>query len=160
MNASFTLTLTLTLPLADGPPAAEPPAQALQQLQGRTLRRVVVVDDNADAGVSLAAALESRGHRVTLFEDAEALLAAPELGAVDAFVLEIGLPRIDGYQLARRLRHSKRGRTALLIALAGYGQAHDYTLSKAAGSDHHLVKPADLDQLERILESVPAAQQH
>jgi PAS domain S-box-containing protein len=148
---------TLTLPVAEVPAAAEAPAHELQQLQGRTPRRVVVVDDNADAGVSLAAALESRGHHVTLFEDAETLLAAHALGPVDAFILDIGLPRIDGYQLARRLRQSEPGRPALLIALTGYGQAHDYTLSKAAGFDHHLVKPADLDRLETLLRDRVAA---
>ena len=111
----------------------------------------MIVDDNRDAGGSLAAALEARGHGIALFDDAQALLDAPELGPVDAYILDIGLPGIDGYQLARRLRQHGPCPQALMIALTGYGQAHDFTLSKAAGFDHHLVKPADLGQLERIL---------
>ena len=86
--------------------------------------------------------------------DAEALLAAhaaPAAQASEVYILDIGLPRIDGYELARRLRQRPASRGALLVALTGYGQAHDFTLSKGAGFDHHLVKPANLDQLERIL---------
>ena len=148
-------TFTLTLPLAAAPAAFDAAGQHPQPADAAP-RRVVVVDDNRDAGVSLAAALESRGHEVRLFEDAESLLAA-DSGPVDAYVLDIGLPRIDGYQLARRLRQAGPCPQALLIALTGYGQAHDFTLSKAAGFDHHLVKPADLDALERLLRAGPAA---
>ncbi|HBI69362.1 MAG TPA: hybrid sensor histidine kinase/response regulator, partial [Massilia sp.] len=101
-----------------------------------------------------------QGHTVALFDDAEALLAATGPAAdaanadsadADVYILDIGLPRIDGYQLARALRQRPGSRDALLIALTGYGQAHDFTLSKGAGFDHHLVKPANLEQLERIL---------
>ncbi|MET0980642.1 MAG: ATP-binding protein [Telluria sp.] len=144
---------TLTLPLAEAPALSGTAVGAQPGLQqaGHTPRRIVVVDDNRDAGVSLAAALESRGHQVALFEDAESLLAEESLERVDAYVLDIGLPRVDGYQLARHLRLGGPCPQALLIALTGYGQAHDFTLSKAAGFDHHLVKPADLDELERLL---------
>ncbi|HAV37398.1 MAG TPA: hypothetical protein DCX52_13780 [Massilia sp.] len=86
-----------------------------------------------------------------LFLRAEALLAAPAAQASEVYILDIGLPRIDGYELARRLRQRPASRGALLVALTGYGQAHDFTLSKGAGFDHHLVKPANLEQLERIL---------
>jgi len=115
---------------------------------------ITVVDDNRDAGTSLAAALEAQGHSVRFFDDAETLLAAGGGGEADAYILDIGLPRIDGYQLARALRARPASRDALLIALTGYGQAHDFTLSKGAGFDHHLVKPANLAQLERILRRV------
>jgi CheY-like chemotaxis protein len=95
-----------------------------------------------------------------LFGDAETLLAAGFHADVDAYILDIGLPCIDGYQLARELKQRGKTESALLVALTGYGQAHDYTLSKAAGFDHHLVKPADLEQLERILVSASMAQHH
>jgi CheY-like chemotaxis protein len=149
-------TFTLSLPVVEAPDLrAAPDAQA--QALPWTPRRIVIVDDHRDAGASLAAALEARGHSVVLFDDAQALLDAHMAHnahdgcPVDAYILDIGLPGIDGYQLARRLREAGPCPHALLIALTGYGQAHDFTLSKAAGFDHHLVKPADLGQLDRIL---------
>ncbi|KQQ97517.1 hypothetical protein ASF77_06175 [Massilia sp. Leaf139] len=148
---------TIALPLI-APPALEAAAGAGAGAQPQPVapRRIVIVDDNRDAGASLASALEARGHGIALFDDAQSLLDAAELGPVDAYILDIGLPGIDGYQLARRLRQNAGGAQALLVALTGYGQAHDFTLSKAAGFDHHLVKPADLEQLDRILAAVPA----
>jgi len=141
---------TITLPAIAAPAAgATAPAQA-PRVAGLP-QRIVIVDDNRDAGASLGAALEARGHRIALFDDAQSLLGAANPGPVDAYILDIGLPGIDGYQLARRLREAGPSPQALMIALTGYGQAHDYTLSKAAGFDHHLVKPADLEQLEGIL---------
>jgi PAS domain S-box-containing protein len=141
---------TLSLPVIEAP-AVQVPADGATQGGDVAPRRIVIVDDNRDAGASLAAALEARGHGIALFDDAQSLLDAQELGPVDAYILDIGLPGIDGYQLARRLREHGPCPRALLVALTGYGQAHDFTLSKAAGFDHHLVKPADLGQLERIL---------
>jgi len=148
-GSTFTISLPTiaapaeTAPGGDSGTAPAPAAAAAQD--------IVVVDDNRDAGASLAAALEAQGHTVSLFDDAEALLAAGDEVRADAYILDIGLPRIDGYELARRLRQRPASRAALLVALTGYGQAHDFTLSKGAGFDHHLVKPANLDQLERIL---------
>ncbi|THC46700.1 ATP-binding protein [Massilia sp. Mn16-1_5] len=143
---------TLRLPTIEAPALhAAGDGQARDAEQPSTPRRIVIVDDNRDAGASLAAALEARGHCIALFDGAQALLDARDLGPVDAYILDIGLPGIDGYQLARRLRQDGPCPESLLIALTGYGQAHDFTLSKAAGFDHHLVKPADLGQLERIL---------
>ena len=147
LGSSFTIFLPTVAAPAESAPAdagaASAPADA-------AALRITVVDDNRDAGASLAAALEALGHTVTLFDDAEALLAAAEPPA-QIYILDIGLPRIDGYELARRLRRRPGSRDALLVALTGYGQAHDYTLSKGAGFDHHLVKPANLDELGRIL---------
>ena len=149
-------TFTMSLPTIAMPADAAAGAcsgQAAPAAAARPLR-IAVVDDNRDAGASLAAALEAQGHAVALFDDAEALLAAhaaPAPQPCEVYILDIGLPRIDGYELARRLRQSPASRGALLVALTGYGQAHDFTLSKGAGFDHHLVKPANLDQLGRIL---------
>ncbi|MBD8533272.1 MULTISPECIES: ATP-binding protein [unclassified Massilia] len=155
-GSSFTITLpTMAAPAAHGMANPLDTADAGVQTAPSTPRRIVIVDDNRDAGASLAAALEARGHGIALFDDAQSLLDAQELGPVDAYILDIGLPDIDGYQLARRLRQGGAHPGALLVALTGYGQAHDFTLSKAAGFDHHLVKPADLDQLERILRDAP-----
>ncbi len=151
---------TITLPTIAAPALPQAPIEQAPQTPAPAApaqpRRIVIVDDNRDAGASLCAALEARGHTVTLFEDGHALLDAARLGPVDAYILDIGLPGIDGYQLARRLRMRGVAPHALLIALTGYGQAHDYTLSKAAGFDHHLVKPAELDHLDRILATASA----
>ncbi len=71
----------------------------------------------------------------------------------DAFILDIGLPGMDGYELTRRLRADPATAKALIIALTGYGQEHDRILSKTAGFDHHLVKPVDLQKLNELLSS-------
>jgi CheY-like chemotaxis protein len=116
----------------------------------RSPRCIVIVDDNVDAGEALAALLELDGHTVTVHHDADSALADVDAGAdADAWLLDIGLPRIDGYELARRLR--ARRPHALLIALTGYGQADDRERSRAAGFDHHFVKPVEPEALERVL---------
>jgi PAS domain S-box-containing protein len=115
---------------------------------------LMIVDDNLDAAQSLAALLEAVGHQVTVLEDADsALLAAADI-RVQVFILDIGLPGMDGYELARRLRALPATAGAAIIALTGYGQAHDRVLTKAAGFDHHFVKPIDIQQLAKVLEQV------
>ena len=114
-------------------------------------RRLVVVDDNIDAAQSLAMLLEASGHAVTVFETARAALDMATKLKPDALILDIGLPDMTGYDLARRLRAMPELDGVLLIALTGYGQAGDREESKAAGFDHHLVKPADPRRLEALL---------
>ena len=115
---------------------------------------LMVVDDNVDAAQSLAGLLEAVGHRVVVTDDADSALASPDKSEVQVFVLDIGLPGMDGYELARRLRAEPETRNAVLIALTGYGQAHDRILTKAAGFDHHFVKPVDVDALTAVLTRV------
>lgn len=104
--------------------------------------RVMIVDDNAMAADLLADVLELSGlPRPAVFHHPSPALEAALKGDFDAFVLDIGLPDIDGYDLARRLRASPNSRNALLIALTGYGSDEARQLSMAAGFDHHLVKP-------------------
>ena len=114
----------------------------------------MLVDDNLDAAQSLAGLLEAVGHRVIVTDDAANALALPEKAAVQVFILDIGLPGMDGYELARRLRADSATMHAVLIALTGYGQAHDRILTKAAGFDHHFVKPIDTDALSKVLTGV------
>jgi PAS domain S-box-containing protein len=115
---------------------------------------LMIVDDNLDAAQSLAVLLEACGHKVTVTEDAgSALMAAVDI-PVQVFILDIGLPGMDGYELARRLRAEPSTADAVIIALTGYGQAHDRVLTKAAGFDHHFVKPIDTEQLSKVLEQV------
>ena len=116
--------------------------------------RLMIVDDNVDAAQSLASLLETKGHQVIVVGDAESALANAGIEAIQVFILDIGLPNIDGYELARRLRAMPQTSNAVLIALSGYGQAHDRVLSKAAGFDHHFVKPSDTQALTKILNQV------
>lgn len=113
--------------------------------------RIMIVDDHVDGMRSLAAVLEEEGHEVLMAEDGASGLRTASDRAIDTFILDIGLPDMDGYELARRLRASKGGRNAQLIALTGYGQSQDRLLSKAAGFDYHFVKPVDISALTKVL---------
>jgi CheY-like chemotaxis protein len=104
----------------------------------------------------LAELLRSQGHYVVVAEDADRALSSLDKGRTQLFVLDIGLPGIDGYELARRLRSDAATADAVIVALTGYGQAHDRVLSKAAGFDHHFIKPADMTQLEEVLKKIAA----
>jgi PAS domain S-box-containing protein len=122
--------------------------------------RVMIVDDHLDGAQTLAALLEAQGHDVVVAEDGASGLALAAERATDVFILDIGLPDIDGYELARRLRAGGAGRGALLVALTGYGQAHDRLLSKVAGFDHHFVKPVDIAALNAVIVDWQGAQLH
>jgi CheY-like chemotaxis protein len=95
--------------------------------------------------------LEAAGHQVTVVADAASTFARAAEAPPQAFILDIGLPDMDGYELARRLRADAKTATALYIALTGYGQAHDRAMSRSAGFDHHFVKPVEMQDLIRIL---------
>jgi PAS domain S-box-containing protein len=114
--------------------------------------RIFLVDDNLDAAHTLREVLELMGHSVALAHDASSALE--RIGSSprwDAIILDIGLPDMSGYALAQRLREHASARQSTFIALTGYGQVHDRTNSRAAGFQHHLVKPADISRLEEIL---------
>jgi PAS domain S-box-containing protein len=125
-------------------PAPAPESEPLR-------RRVLVVDDNVDAAEMLAAALALRGCEVTLAHDAPQALELAASRSFDAALLDIGLPVIDGYELAQRLRALDNLRDARLIAVTGYGQPADKQRALAAGFHHHLVKPVDLRLLETLV---------
>lgn len=98
--------------------------------------------------------LESDGHLVTVRESAKSALSDFSSQPPEVFILDIGMPGVDGYELARQLRKHPAAAGALFIALTGYGHAHDRALSVAAGFKHHLVKPVDMRELARILARV------
>ncbi|HET9865196.1 MAG TPA: ATP-binding protein [Steroidobacteraceae bacterium] len=130
------------------PAVAQPPAS-----QGAKVAplRILIVDDNADAATSLAALLELDGHHTrSVFTSPEALTMA-ESFEPRVVLLDIGLPDMDGYEVARRLRRSLRGARMTLIALTGYGQKDDRERAREAGFDAHLVKPVDFAALEKLL---------
>jgi signal transduction histidine kinase len=116
--------------------------------------RILVVDDNEDAAATLAMLLEVSGHEVLVEHGSRAALARAREATPDVCLLDIGLPDIDGAELARRLRAETETADALLVAVTGYGQDGDRERTRAAGFDHHLVKPIDLAKLQAILDSV------
>jgi PAS domain S-box-containing protein len=122
---------------------------------------ILIVDDNHDAAQSLAEILHALGHQVAVAHEPQVALALAKQDWPQVFILDIGLPDIDGYALARRLRamaeQKPHERRAVYLALTGYGQAHDKVLSKAAGFDRHFVKPVDLEALLAALGEAPAA---
>jgi CheY-like chemotaxis protein/two-component sensor histidine kinase len=149
-------TMTVTLPLALAPAqmgAAPRPAGIAGETRPLS---ITIVDDNLDAGQSLAVLLRAHGHVVQVYEDASTTLRAPEVEGTEVFILDIGLPDMTGYELARRLRRQPGHAGAMFVALTGYGQERDRELSRQAGFDHHLVKPVDIAKLTQILAKVSA----
>ncbi len=109
----------------------------------REVERILVVDDNHDAAVAIAAVLELDGHEVRVARDGQEALAELAAFKPQVVVLDIGLPVLDGYEVARRIRLLPEGQGILLIALTGYGQLSDRQAAVDAGFDKHFVKPAD-----------------
>jgi CheY-like chemotaxis protein len=121
-------------------------------------RRILVVDDNRDAASSLGTLLEALGADVRVVCDGRAALAALDTFRPSVIVLDIGMPGMDGHEVARRVRQRPGCRNTTLIALTGWGQEEDRRRSQAAGFDHHLVKPADIGALQALLASLDEAQ--
>jgi CheY-like chemotaxis protein len=113
---------------------------------------VLVVDDNRDAAQTLGLLLELCGHEVRVAHDGREALAIAEAFRPDAVLLDIGLPELDGYAVARALRGEGWARDLELIALTGWGQDEDRQKARDAGFDRHLTKPVDPDALQRLLE--------
>jgi signal transduction histidine kinase/CheY-like chemotaxis protein len=114
-------------------------------------KRVLVVDDNADAAESIAVLLSIEGHEVKTVTDAMQALACLEVFAPQVAIIDIGLPGMNGYELATGIRANRTLPPPLLIALTGYGQAEDFDRSRDAGFDHHFVKPADLKAIQAAI---------
>jgi CheY-like chemotaxis protein len=122
-------------------PAVSPPGQT----------RVLIVDDNQDAATMLADLLNSFGLEVRIAGDGPAALALARELPPQVVLLDIGLPGMDGYDVARRLRQEHPGRELLLIALTGYGDAASREKSRQASFDHHLVKPVDVGAILKLV---------
>jgi PAS domain S-box-containing protein len=129
-------------------PAPIPPVAERPEVQPR---RVLIVDDNADAADSLALLLEFEGHQTLAVYNANDALASMESFKPDVAVLDIGLPEMNGYDLARQMRKMPQLEAMRLIALTGYGQKEDQERARAAGFDGHLVKPVTLSALEQAI---------
>ena len=152
-------TFTVHLPLATAPVVTQPVAVPAQSKNGLTedgalRRKILVVDDNRDSAMSLSLLLELDGHDVRrAYDGLEALEIADEFRP-EITLLDIGMPRLDGYGAARELRRRQWADSLLLIALTGWGQQEDRRLAREAGFDHHMVKPVDPEAL-RLLISEP-----
>jgi CheY-like chemotaxis protein len=144
----FTVALPL-LPGHDSVPEAAPGAH--RQASANAPLRLLVVDDNPDAAQMMALLLEAAGYRVAAEATSHAALRRAEAERPDVCLLDIGLPDLDGYQLARRIRELPGMADSLLVAVTGYGQHADRIKALAAGFDHHLVKPVDTAQLSALL---------
>jgi signal transduction histidine kinase/ActR/RegA family two-component response regulator len=129
------------------------PAQTNNGLPKQSLpgRRVLIVDDNIDTAQGLARILTRAGHEITVAHDGNQALVQAREQSPQSVILDIGLPGMDGFEVARRLRSEAGCANALIIAVTGYGQPEDRQKSIEAGFDHHLVKPVDLDELKKLL---------
>jgi PAS domain S-box-containing protein len=143
---------TVSLPSIPAPATRAAPRDAARP-NGAVARqlRVLVVDDNIDAAQSLGMVLQAGGHAVHLSHDGIAALEAAEAHKPDLVFLDIGLPRLNGYEVAKRLRAAPLLKSAMIVAMTGYGQPEDLRRSNQAGFDHHLVKPADPGRVEELL---------
>jgi CheY-like chemotaxis protein len=110
-----------------------------------------MIEDNPDAAESMMMLLELLGHRVRVVHDGTAALAAARADAPDVMLVDIGLPGMDGYEIARRVRQDAALRRVMLIALTGYGRDQDREQAIAAGFDFHVVKPVDVDTLDALV---------
>lgn len=144
LGSEFRIELPLVAPRRAAP-SVEESAAAVAPL------RVLLVDDNEDSCELLALAFENDGHEVMTAHDGGAGLAIALQDRFDVAVVDIGLPIVDGYEVARRIRAGQNGHTPVLLALTGYGRNEDRTRALEAGFDAHLVKPVDLGELHRTV---------
>ncbi len=147
--------LVVRLPLCAAPEEAIAAAPASAEAS-RPLR-TLVVDDNVDGASSLALLMEMLGHEAAVAHDGPEALEMALASRPDLVLLDIGLPGMDGYEVAARLRQAGLAST-VLAALTGYGREEDLARSREAGFDHHLVKPVDISTLQKVLASVGANQ--
>ncbi|MBY0494907.1 MAG: response regulator [Cyanobacteria bacterium] len=140
---------TITLPLAVA--AVIERGEPRDSEQPRTAMKILVVDDSQDGADSLAFLLKAAGHEVFTAYDGRSAIQLAEQHRPDAALLDIGMPEVSGYDVARAIRREAWGRPMRLIALTGWGQAEHRRRSIEAGFDDHLVKPVELDLLENVL---------
>jgi CheY-like chemotaxis protein len=130
----------------DGGTGQPPPAR-----DGAAARRILVVDDNRDAADSLGMVLQLLGAHVHVVSDGPSALEAYDAHAPEIVLLDIGMPGMDGYEVARGIRERDPARRTAIVALTGWGQDTDRRRARDAGFDHHLVKPADMGMLKQLL---------
>ena len=139
-------------------PNALEPSMMNSEGTSATQRRILVADDNNDALESLATLLQLSGHEVYTAPNGAVALESAEQHRPEVALLDIGMPKLDGYEVARRIRAQPWGARITLVALTGWGQDSDRRRSQEAGFDSHLVKPLDLDKLTDLLATLPSAE--
>jgi CheY-like chemotaxis protein len=135
-------------------PAPLPPTTATEAAQPTESLRVLVVDDNKDAADSLAMLVKESGHDARAAYDGPSALQAVLEYRPSVVLLDIGLPQMSGYEVAKRIRHQPTLQKVVLVAVTGYGQEADRQTSLEAGFNHHLVKPAAFENVQQILVAV------
>jgi len=134
-------------------PQPESPAADNGPAEARPLR-VLVVEDNTDTVLTFALLLKALGHDVRTAHDGPTGVEVALAYQPDVALLDIGLPGLNGYEVAKRIRQEPTLRDTVLVALTGYGQETDREISRQAGFNHHMVKPANFDKLQQILTNV------
>jgi CheY-like chemotaxis protein/two-component sensor histidine kinase len=148
-------TFTIRLPASATPPAdSKPPPAAPAQKQRF---RMLIVDDNRALAQGLSRLLKLLGHEVELAYDGPDAIEAARTSRPDVILLDIGLPNLDGYEVARRLRQDDQLKDIVIIAISGYGHESDRQRSREAGMDHHLTKPVDVKSIMELITQPPAA---
>jgi CheY-like chemotaxis protein len=132
-------------------PIKGPEVESSEPVGAVPQRHILVVDDNVDAAQSLAMLLRLEGHDVRVAHDGRAALAAVEADPPELVFLDIGMPVMNGYDVARRLRQRPGLERLVLVAMTGWGQEEDRRRSQEAGFDHHLVKPAEPKTVRQLL---------
>jgi len=146
-------TFSVRLPLAKPAAATSPEPAAISAeipASPRPRRRILVVDDNEDAANSLAILLKQLGHEVMTASDGQECVTKAATLSPHVVFLDLGMPKMDGIEAAKRLRALPDGAQTILIALTGWGQEHNLEQTRAAGFDHHLLKPIELNLLEQL----------
>jgi CheY-like chemotaxis protein len=153
INQGSEFVVQLPLSKAQTPDRSEPGDSRIPVLPHH---RVLVVDDNRDGAMSLGMLLKLLGAEVQVVHDGPSALATLASYRPTVVLLDIGMPGMDGYEVARRIRAQPIGQGVLLIALTGWGQEEDRQRTSQAGFDYHLLKPADIGELKTLFMTLPA----
>jgi len=143
------------LPVLAEAPKPAMPQPAARELKATPPRRILVVDDNEDSVESLTILLGLVGHKTHTAHDGLEALEAAKTFRPEIILLDIGLPKLNGFEVARKIREQPWGQAMVLVALTGWGQEEDRRLSREAGFDHHLTKPVDPKALQKLLVEEP-----
>ncbi|HXU04270.1 MAG TPA: response regulator, partial [Polyangia bacterium] len=150
MGAEFVVRLPLEGNVTAG--AAAPVSTNVPRQQ----RRMLVIEDEPDIAMAMRLVLEMAGHQVAIARNGPDGLATARAFKPEVVLCDIGLPGMDGYEVARRIRADETLRASFLVALSGYAQVDDVAAARAAGFDEHLAKPASLEKVQRVLASIRA----
>ena len=143
------------LPARFAGPSAAAPEAALEQPQKSRPHRILIADDNRDSAATLAILLEAAGNQVRVAHDGSTAIELAAEYSPDVVLLDIGMPRLNGYDACRIIRAQPSGNQAYIVALTGWGQSEDRKRAEGAGFDCHLVKPVEPAALEQLIRDLP-----